>query len=89
MAKTKQGDSLSCSVCGLIVTVDEVCGCAETAVVCCDLPMVKGKLAADRARRKKGTTADAKIVPAKAAKRVSVKSTRKPMSKKSAKAPKK
>jgi hypothetical protein len=52
MAKTKQGDLLSCSVCGLIVAVDEVCGCAETMVVCCDQPMAKGKLAADRARKK-------------------------------------
>ena len=58
MAKTKQGDSLSCSVCGLIVTVDEVCGCDETVVVCCEQPMVKGKLAASKVRKK---MANAKI----------------------------
>jgi hypothetical protein len=52
MAKTKQGDLLSCSVCGLVVAVDEVCGCAETVVVCCDQPMAKGKVAADRVRKK-------------------------------------
>jgi hypothetical protein len=52
MAKAKQGDLLSCSVCGLVVTVDEVCGCVETMVVCCDQPMAKGKLAAGRVRKK-------------------------------------
>ena len=50
MAKTKQGDLLSCSECGLVVTVDEVCGCIETVVVCCDQPMAKGKPAADKAQ---------------------------------------
>ena len=58
MAKTKQGDSLSCLVCGLVVTVDEVCGCSETVVVCCDQPMAKGKLAADKARKKAAVTAN-------------------------------
>ena len=53
MAKTKQGDVLSCSACGLIVTVDEICGCEETVLVCCDEPMVKGKAAAAKARKKK------------------------------------
>jgi hypothetical protein len=52
MAKTRQGDLLSCSACGLVVTVDEVCGCVETVVVCCDQPMAKGKLAAAKARNK-------------------------------------
>ncbi len=84
MAKTKQGDSLSCSACGLIVVVDEVCGCEETVVVCCDQPMVKGKLAASKARKKSGTMAKAKIAPPKKAK-----AAKKPAAKKTAKAPKK
>jgi hypothetical protein len=58
MAKTKQGDILSCSACGLVVTVDEVCGCIETVVVCCDQPMAKGKLAAGRARKKAAVKAN-------------------------------
>ena len=93
MAKTKQGDSLSCSACGLIVVVDEVCGCEETVVVCCDQPMVKGKLAANKTRKKKGTMAKAKIAPpkkaAKAAPKAAPKAAKKPAAKKSAKAPKK
>ena len=28
MAKAKKGDYLSCNECGLVVTVDEACGCA-------------------------------------------------------------
>jgi hypothetical protein len=52
MAKSRQGDLLSCSACGLVVTVDEVCGCVETVLVCCDQPMEKGKLAAAKARKK-------------------------------------
>jgi len=86
MAKTKQGDSLSCSVCGLIVTVDEVCGCDETVVVCCEQPMVKGKLAASKARKK---MANAKIAPPKAAAKGSAKPVRKPAPKKSKKLTKK
>lgn len=98
MAKTKQGDLLSCSVCGLVVTVDEVCGCEETVLVCCDQPMAKGKVAADKARKKAhakpvmsvkaakaGGAAKAKIAPPKpAAKKVPAKPA-----KSAAKAPKK
>jgi hypothetical protein len=89
MAKTKQGDSLSCSACGLIVVVDEVCGCEETVVVCCDQPMVKGKLAANKARKKTGTMAKAKIAPPKKAAKAAPKAAKKPAAKKMAKAPKK
>jgi len=36
MAKAKVGDKLSCGVCGLVVTVDEACGCASIEeLVCC------------------------------------------------------
>ena len=52
MAKAKQGDLFSCAECGLIVTVDEACGCVSTDIICCDQPMAKGKLAADKARKK-------------------------------------
>lgn len=52
MAKAKQGDLFSCTECGLVVVVDEACGCAAAEIVCCDVPMAKGKLAADKARKK-------------------------------------
>jgi hypothetical protein len=38
----KTGDQYKCSVCGLVVSVDETCGCVETCdIVCCDTPMKK------------------------------------------------
>ena len=40
--KTKVGDSYACGVCGLSITVDEDCGCAEACdIICCSEPMKK------------------------------------------------
>ena len=42
--KTKAGDGYVCGVCGLSVTVDDVCGCVEAHdIICCDKPMKKKK----------------------------------------------
>ncbi len=39
-AATKVGDAYVCGVCGLAVTVDEVCGCANACdIICCEKPM--------------------------------------------------
>ncbi|MDA8241250.1 MAG: hypothetical protein M0Z67_12890 [Nitrospiraceae bacterium] len=39
-AGMKEGSSYVCGVCGLAVTVDTACGCAETAhLICCGKPM--------------------------------------------------
>ena len=36
----KRGDTFKCSVCGLAVTVDEVCGCVDTCdIICCEKAM--------------------------------------------------
>ena len=36
----KKGDAYQCSVCGLVVTVDEVCGCVDYCdIVCCEKQM--------------------------------------------------
>jgi len=36
----KKGDVYTCSVCGLAVTVDDVCGCADYCdIICCEKPM--------------------------------------------------
>ena len=36
----KKGDVYKCSVCGLAVRVDEVCGCVDMCdIVCCEKPM--------------------------------------------------
>jgi len=38
--KVSKGDSYSCSVCGLAVTVDQACGCVDVCdIVCCGQPM--------------------------------------------------
>ena len=36
----QKGDAYQCSVCGLAVTVDEVCGCIDTCdIICCEKQM--------------------------------------------------
>jgi hypothetical protein len=40
----KKGTKYACAVCGLIVSVDEVCGCVETCdIICCGEQMKKKK----------------------------------------------
>ncbi|MEN6318537.1 MAG: hypothetical protein ABFD82_07245 [Syntrophaceae bacterium] len=68
MAKLKNGDLLTCQVCGLVVVVDEACGCAVGEVICCeDNPMVKGKAAAAKAKKKALPTTAAKPAAVKKA----------------------
>ncbi len=38
MAK-KKGEKYTCEECGLIVLVEDPCGCEECALVCCGEPM--------------------------------------------------
>jgi hypothetical protein len=41
-----KGDYYVCEVCGLAVTVDEACGCAEVCeITCCEQPMMKTRKA--------------------------------------------
>jgi hypothetical protein len=41
-AKVKAGDQYKCSVCGLVVSVDETCGCVKKCdIICCDSQMKK------------------------------------------------
>jgi hypothetical protein len=36
----KKGSKYTCSVCGLVVSIDNVCGCANVCdIMCCDTPM--------------------------------------------------
>jgi len=66
MAKLKEGDVLKCKVCGLVVIVDEACGCAAGEIICCkDQPMVKGKAAAGKATKKPAVKATTKAAAAK------------------------
>jgi hypothetical protein len=42
----KKGDVYECGVCGLAVTVDEVCGCVDYCdIICCEKPMKPKKRA--------------------------------------------
>ncbi len=41
-AKKKSVEKYSCEVCGLVVSVDEACGCAEACdLICCGTQMQK------------------------------------------------
>ncbi len=43
----KKNAAYKCSVCGLVVSVDEVCGCIDTCdIICCEKPMKAKKKAA-------------------------------------------
>jgi len=53
MAKAKKGDLFTCEVCGLVVAVDESCDCAVGELICCDIPMEKGKPVKKAAPKKK------------------------------------
>ena len=82
MAKAKKGDYLSCEVCGLVVVVDEACGCAAAEILCCKKPMAKGKPAAMKKPAAKAVAASAKTstkaaakAPAKISAKVSAKKT--------------
>lgn len=58
MAKLKNADLLSCAECGLIVTVDQACGCVACDIICCGQAMGRGKLAAGKARKKMAAAAN-------------------------------
>jgi len=40
--RIKKGDKYQCDICGLVVKIDDTCGCADMCdIVCCDKPMKK------------------------------------------------
>jgi hypothetical protein len=47
----KKGDAMYCDACGLVVVVDEECGCAETELICCGELMVPKKPATKRKKK--------------------------------------
>ncbi len=46
----KKGDKYECEDCGLVILVEEPCGCEQTEIVCCGEPMKAVK--AGKARKK-------------------------------------
>lgn len=37
----KKGEKYKCQECGIVLIVEEPCGCAESHLVCCSVPMEK------------------------------------------------
>ena len=62
MAKAKEGDLYGCEECGMIVCVEDPCGCSACEIICCDVPMKKKAGAA----RKKKVMSKARAAPQKA-----------------------
>lgn len=51
--KVTKGASYTCDVCGIVVSVDEVCGCVDVCdIVCCGEPMKEKKPAKAKAAAK-------------------------------------
>ncbi len=49
-----KGDRYKCDVCGLVVLVEDDCGCSSCDLICCDAPMKKvGTKAAPSKGKKK------------------------------------
>jgi len=49
-----RGDRFKCEVCGAVLVVDELCGCAECDLICCGQPMKNiGKKPAVKRKAKK------------------------------------
>ena len=78
MAKAKKGDLFTCELCGLVVAVDENCDCVVGELICCDIPMEKGKAKMKKAAKpaKKAKT-PAKAKKVKAAPKKAVKPAKK------------
>jgi hypothetical protein len=53
MLKTTKGDVFSCDECGMIISVAESCECDDSCeLICCGVPMAKGKIAARNVKKK-------------------------------------
>jgi hypothetical protein len=59
MPKAKEGDLYSCEECGMVVSVEDPCGCSMCELICCDVPMQKKA-------GKKAAASKAKAAPKKA-----------------------
>lgn len=61
---TKKGEKYKCEECGLVVVVEDPCGCEAVELICCETPMKPVK--AEKAKAKAKPKPKAK--PAKKAK---------------------
>jgi hypothetical protein len=65
---SKKGEKYQCDECGLVVVVEDPCGCEEVELICCEAPMKPVKATA-KAKPKAKPKAKAKAKP-KAKKKV-------------------
>ena len=50
MAK-KKGEKYKCEKCGLVIVVEDACGCGECDLICCNVPMKPVKEAKAKPRK--------------------------------------
>ena len=56
----KKGEKYKCEECGLIVVVEDPCGCEEVELICCETPMKPVKGASKAKPKAKATKAKKK-----------------------------
>ncbi len=61
----KKGDQYECEECGLVVLVEDPCGCDTCELVCCEQPMKPVKAPAKKAAPKAKAKPEAKAKPKK------------------------
>ncbi len=50
--KVAKDDRYVCETCGLVVSVDEVCGCVDVCdIICCDQPMKRKEVKAKATKK--------------------------------------
>jgi hypothetical protein len=54
----KKGEKYECEDCGLVVVIEDPCGCEEVELICCEAPMKPVK-----AKKKAKPKAKAKVKP--------------------------
>jgi hypothetical protein len=65
MPRAKKGDLYSCEECGMVVAVEDPCGCSTCELICCDVPMTK-KAGVAKSIKKKAVTSKAGTASKKA-----------------------
>jgi hypothetical protein len=60
MPIAKEGDLYRCEECGMVVAVEDPCGCSDCELICCDVPMTKKAGAAKKTAASKPGTAPKK-----------------------------
>jgi hypothetical protein len=56
----KKGEKYQCDECGLIVVVEDPCGCETVELICCEAPMKPVKASAKAKPKAKAKTKQAK-----------------------------